>query len=250
MQTIKQSILSIVIGLALVAGLSYADWGGAQGDPPAFNADAPINVSDKPQKKEGALQVNGFKNTGDSIFVSSAEFRDFIKIKDGTQGNGKVLTSDADGKASWMTGGNVGEGTANYISRWTTSTKLGNSQVFDNGTNVGIGTSNPQAKLDLVGNIKIKDGTQGNGKVLTSDANGVASWSDDGYEVITVSGYGSAIVASCSASKKILGGGCKPPGGGFISFDGSYPIISGNNGWKCEFPSATFPATAYAICSN
>lgn len=42
--------------------------------------------------------------------------------------------------------------------------------------NVGIGTTNPVAKLDVVGNLKITDGTQGSGKVLTSDANGLASW--------------------------------------------------------------------------
>ncbi|HNW90132.1 MAG TPA: hypothetical protein PKN48_10750 [Bacteroidales bacterium] len=41
---------------------------------------------------------------------------------------------------------------------------------------VGIGTSVPAAKLDIIGNIKITDGTQGANKVLTSDANGLASW--------------------------------------------------------------------------
>ena len=42
--------------------------------------------------------------------------------------------------------------------------------------NVGIGTAQPQAKLDVVGNVRIADGTQVAGHVLTSDANGVASW--------------------------------------------------------------------------
>ena len=42
--------------------------------------------------------------------------------------------------------------------------------------NVGIGTMSPGAKLDLAGNIKIVDGTEGAGKVLTSDASGLASW--------------------------------------------------------------------------
>jgi len=43
--------------------------------------------------------------------------------------------------------------------------------------NVGIGVLTPAAKLDIAGNIKIADGTQGSGKVLTSDGNGLASWS-------------------------------------------------------------------------
>ncbi len=46
------------------------------------------------------------------------------------------------------------------------------------GGNVGIGTgtSAPAAKLDIAGTIKIADGTQGAGKILTSDAAGIASW--------------------------------------------------------------------------
>ncbi len=42
--------------------------------------------------------------------------------------------------------------------------------------NVGIGTTSPSAKLEIQGNVKIADGTQGAGKVLTSDAGGLASW--------------------------------------------------------------------------
>lgn len=42
--------------------------------------------------------------------------------------------------------------------------------------NVGINTVNPQAKLTVNGNIQITDGTQAAGKVLTSDANGIANW--------------------------------------------------------------------------
>ena len=45
-----------------------------------------------------------------------------------------------------------------------------------NDGNVGIGTDTPGAKLDVAGTIKITDGSQGAGKVLTSDANGLATW--------------------------------------------------------------------------
>ena len=43
---------------------------------------------------------------------------------------------------------------------------------------VGIGTSNPSTQLEVAGQLTISDGTQGVGKVLTSDANGRASWQD------------------------------------------------------------------------
>jgi len=52
--------------------------------------------------------------------------------------------------------------------------------VFNNASgqtgNVGIGTSNPTSKLHVNGSIKITDGTQGAGKVLTSDAAGKGTW--------------------------------------------------------------------------
>ncbi len=49
----------------------------------------------------------------------------------------------------------TGTGTANYISKFTNSTTLGNSLVFDNGTNVGISTTTPLTKLDVNGNARI-----------------------------------------------------------------------------------------------
>lgn len=40
-------------------------------------------------------------------------------------------------------------GTTNYISKFTSATAIGNSQIFDNGTNVGIGTTVPLGKLGI-----------------------------------------------------------------------------------------------------
>lgn len=48
--------------------------------------------------------------------------------------------------------------------------------VVDSNGNMGIGTIAPQAKLDILGNIKITDGTQNLNYGLVSDANGLASW--------------------------------------------------------------------------
>jgi trimeric autotransporter adhesin len=63
-----------------------------------------------------------------------------------------------------------------------------NRLFLANGGNVGIGTGTPAAKLDIAGNIQIADGTQGAGKVLTSDANGLASWTTPGATPWSVSG--------------------------------------------------------------
>jgi len=55
---------------------------------------------------------------------------------------------------------------------------VNSSNIFNNGGSIGIGTSTPQlgVKLDVNGSVKFTDGTQGAGKVLTSDANGLATW--------------------------------------------------------------------------
>lgn len=45
-----------------------------------------------------------------------------------------------------------------------------------NNRNIGIGNITPTAKLDINGQIKISGGTPAAGQVLTSDANGLATW--------------------------------------------------------------------------
>ncbi|MCK9601660.1 MAG: hypothetical protein M0R06_21640, partial [Sphaerochaeta sp.] len=43
----------------------------------------------------------------------------------------------------------VGTGTENYLSKWSASGTLGNSVIYDNGSNVGIGTTGPSGKLTV-----------------------------------------------------------------------------------------------------
>lgn len=47
--------------------------------------------------------------------------------------------------------------------------------ILKNG-NAGFGSSTPQDRLHVVGNIRMVDGNQAFGKILTSDANGTATW--------------------------------------------------------------------------
>ncbi len=69
-----------------------------------------------------------------------------------------TLCVSGDCRNSWPAGGGAGgvsgAGTTNYLPKWTAGTAIGNSQVFDNGTNVGIGTASPGAKLDVVGSVR------------------------------------------------------------------------------------------------
>ncbi len=137
------------------------------------------------------VRNDGNVGIGTSVPSSKLEINGQIKITGGTPGAGKVLTCDAVGLGTWdiatpgpqgptgLTGpagsANI-SGTTNALIKFTSATAGGNSQVFDNGTNVGIGTASPSSKLEINGQIKITGGTPGAGKVLTSDASGLATW--------------------------------------------------------------------------
>ncbi|WP_415327153.1 beta strand repeat-containing protein [Chryseobacterium sp. MMS23-Vi53] len=160
--------------------------------------------------KSGKIGIGTLSPT-DKLHVAGS-----VKIADGTQGANKVLTSDASGKASWKdlpatSNTNV------YNSNGTiTSDRVVNienkgfafngtrhngfavNKVGDNASSVlsadlenarvGIGTHSPTDKLHVAGKVRIEDGTQGINRVLTSDANGVASWKTSSAVTPTVLG--------------------------------------------------------------
>ncbi|MCK5334243.1 MAG: hypothetical protein KAJ24_07020, partial [Candidatus Aenigmarchaeota archaeon] len=52
------------------------------------------------------------------------------------------------------TSGNVsGSGTQNYITKFIDSETIGDSIIYDDGTGIGIGTADPQGKLEVVGTL-------------------------------------------------------------------------------------------------
>jgi hypothetical protein len=101
---------------------------------------------------QGSLLADSLEVSNDSVFTGSARFNSTIKDTSGGVGtNGQVLTSTGTGVA-WTTdaGGSVtGTGTTNYIAKWNTSSSIQDSIIFDNGTNVGIGTTVPTKRLHV-----------------------------------------------------------------------------------------------------
>jgi len=135
-----------------------------------------------------------------------------LQIVDGTQGAGKVLTSDANGLATWTDGsgiawtlkGNSGitannaaygssltAGTGNWLGTINSADLIlaANNkeglrvntaqQVLIGTTTVPTGGTTAKVIIDngtTAGALQIKDGTQGDGYVLISDANGIGKW--------------------------------------------------------------------------
>ena len=109
MNKIKQSILAIVIGLVLSAGVSYAysTWVGPTVNPPGNNTDTPINTGSGDQTKMGGLVIGdpllGLDIKGASNFMGTAQFTaSQPMIIASNASKGKVLTAeDSTGKVSW-----------------------------------------------------------------------------------------------------------------------------------------------------
>lgn len=93
--------------------------------------------------------ANGASNLA-GYFVGS------VRIQDGTQGVGRIFVDNGAGvgTGNWSTpaaaGLISGSGTLNMLPKWSPNgTTLANSQVFDDGTNVGIGTTTPAQTLHV-----------------------------------------------------------------------------------------------------
>ena len=101
---------------------------------------------------------------------------------------------------------------------------------------IGVGTLTPRTRLDVVGSIRIQDGNEGGGKVLASDANGRATWTNiagSWYAALT-GGHLSGINTGSDWEK------VWPP----FSYTGaeSYPLVAGS-GADSETGIITVPYT-------
>jgi len=162
------------------------------------------------------LDVNGTLNVSGKTTLSTLQLS---KLSSGvTLGRGNILTSDENGSAEWSEAlWNKNKTLASITLRWDQCRGSGNepsqplgstcsawyvvsncgefntyekscyypvnflySDIANYQIRVGIGTSSPTEKLEVVGKIKTNSiqmtDNSGNGKILASDANGNASW--------------------------------------------------------------------------
>ena len=104
----------------------------------------------------------GTITTTGTIIVDSAIVASRLRV-------GKVVDSLALVKQNVLTNPVTGTGTTNYVPKFTGTSTIGNSQIFDNGTNVGIGKS-PSFKLDISGPAAITPTTANNSYLFFQQA--------------------------------------------------------------------------------
>ena len=86
-------------------------------------------------------------------FLTNIELKaGLVDVNGNTGTSGQILSSTGSG-VDWVSlseiSGVDGTGTANYVAKWSDTDTITNSVIYDNGTNVGIGTASPGFKLDL-----------------------------------------------------------------------------------------------------
>ena len=75
-----------------------------------------------------------------------------------------------------------GSGTTNYIPKFTSTKVIGNSNIYDNGTNIGIGTTTPTQKLEVNGTVLLSTLPNNNGRLsLGTVSTGLFSSSTTGH---------------------------------------------------------------------
>jgi hypothetical protein len=166
---IKYFLVLVLTGVSVSA---LAQWTPPSTTPPGGNIASPVNTGSSLQEKLGAL-VAGALQTNTGIFVGSSTGNSVSQHFRMTKGDispnaGFFRFGDSSGWklhfGSLITNGNVNSG--------TTGTVL---TIQDNGR-VGVGNASPAATLDVNGTIRISGGNPSAGRVLTSDAQGFASW--------------------------------------------------------------------------
>ena len=128
----------------------------------------------------------------------------------------------------------TGNGTTNFIPKWTGSTTLGNSALFQTGGKVGIGTTTPAAKLDVLGPasstggvaaptvLRVIGGEGGSFSMLTLGTAG----SGGGVQLKSGTG-GSDIARGGGGSSILLTGGT---GGSCLAANTRCGVTGGNGG--------------------
>jgi hypothetical protein len=155
--------------------------------------------------------------SGTTIYGSTA-------VCGGTISGTTIYGSTAVCSANGLLIGNGGvTATCNYLPKFTGASIIGNSQVFDNGTNVGIGTITPNGKLTINStgdnNIRLENGSElAIIRVLTTGALDIWSHGDTANEIFFRQGTGSGTVKMTLDASGNLGLGVTPSAWGAGSF--------------------------------
>ncbi len=142
------------------------------------------------QGAQGLIGVQGATGVQGAIGAQGA-----VGAQGSTGVQGATGTQGAQGAQGAPGVGNA-SGTANYVAKFTAATVLGNSQIVDNGTNVGIGTASPYTKFHAYssgGGLELTTGSTISlefiDRAATSATVNTAFFTRQGYFAFSTAGY-------------------------------------------------------------
>ena len=143
--------------------------------------DGLLEVKGDGASQDGRIKLNCSQNSHGVTIQSpphsaGASYTLVLPTSVGT--SGQALTTDGSDPAqlSWttLTAPVTGTGTENYVTKWSAGgTGIENSTIFDNGTNVGIGTNSPLAKTQI--STTLSSGSTQNALLLSQNTSTSAS---------------------------------------------------------------------------
>lgn len=262
MKKVYSFFLILVIGL--VAAVAVTAFNNPSGNPPtgngALTVDSGLNVGigKNPSYK---LDVNGIIN-GTALYVGGAPYVGSqwttsgsniyyntgnvgigntdpgtykLKVTGTTQTTGfqlgtsatagQVLTTDASGVGTWQAVSALPSGTSGQTLRYNGSAWVANSVIYNDGTNVGIGTT-PGAKLDVSG-----------GHIyISNNSYGLIFKSNGGTGIFTTSGGNTLNFATNDVGDRMVinssgnvGIGTASPGSNRLAISGGNLDLGGSN---------------------
>jgi hypothetical protein len=184
-KVIVQEITRIVGQLETTATTTLAILGGNVGigtTTPAFTLDV-----------NGTLRVTGTTTVSAFVMPTGASA-------------GYVLTSDASGVGTWQPAqqGISGSGTAGQLAFWTASSTIsGDNNLYWDNTNkrLGIGTTGPSEKLEVVGGLKVRPQVLSGSITQTTDTD----FSGGTFSTTSISGTGEPAKVQLAVDLSSLG---------------------------------------------
>jgi len=126
-----------------------------------------------------AAKSTTFLTEGTNLYYTDARARAAISLTTSGTSGAATYTSGVLNIPQYqaaLTNPVTGTGTTNYLPKFTGTSALGNSLIYDNGTNVGIGTSSPSEKLHVSG-----------GNIIVNSSSAIG-WGDRTVQLVGVTG--------------------------------------------------------------
>lgn len=201
---LKIFIISAIVILGSHYALGYSNWSQPDCGPTGCNTDQPLNTGPDGQFKTGGLTIatgnvptglivtNGNVGIGDTTPGTKLDISGSTRASQGFVATG-YSASGWGGPGAEVGVATVGGTTNAYFtgfdrtaSQYMNTYLRGSSVnlqyngatglILNSDGNVGIGTTDPTAKLHIAGQVKIDGGQPGLNKILTSDGVGLGTW--------------------------------------------------------------------------